>query len=169
MKDATEENLRGYLKDKLGFDNDSITDLGRIRIRRVMERKPKYKDEVVVTFEEKATRDAVKAQAHRLANYRDEAGMRLHVPDHLQKVFRTLMNLSFELKKKHTELRRSVKFDEENLSMFMDIQLKSGGSWKRIGGEQAMKTAFERRQDEGRTETIGVEELDELLGSEESG
>lgn len=79
------------------------------------------------------------------------------------------MNLSFELKKKHAELKRSVKFDEESLSLFMDIQLKSGGTWKRIGAERAMRTALERRQDEGRTEEIGEEELGELLGNEESG
>ena len=49
--------------------------------------------------ESKQIRDAVKASAANLANHRDTAGMRLHVPDHLQRDFRALMNLSFDLKK----------------------------------------------------------------------
>lgn len=71
----------------------------------MVERKPKYADEVIVTFEEKSVQDAVKAQAHRLAEHRDETGMRLHIPDHLQKNFKALMSLSYDLKKKNLALK----------------------------------------------------------------
>ena len=50
--------------------------------------------------------------------------MRLHVPDHLQKWFQALMNLSYDLKKKRPDLKRNVKFDEDRLDMFMDIQIE---------------------------------------------
>ena len=52
--------------------------------------------------------------------------MRLHIPDHLQRVFRSLMNVSFDMKKKHPSLKRSVKFDEEEQSLYMDVQLAEG-------------------------------------------
>ena len=101
----------------------------------------KIKDEAVVVFETKEIRDHVKAQAHRLANHDDEVGMRLEIPNHLQKDFRLLMKLSYTLKKKHPQLKRSVKFDEEALGMYMDIQMRTDGNWSRIKPEQA-KTAM---------------------------
>ena len=128
-----------------------------------MERKPKYKDEVIVTFEDKATRDHVKAQAPHVADHREKAGMRLHIPDHLQQSFRSLMNLSYELKKKHPELKRTVKFDEDELDLFMDIQTAAGADWKRIGRDQAQR--FSDRRKETATMTIEEDEQDGLLGS----
>ena len=144
--------------------SESVEDIGEVRIKKFMERKPKYKDEVIVTFAEKATRDAVKAQAYLLAEHREEAGMRLHIPDHLQKSFRALMNLSYELKKKHPALKRNIKFDEDNLDLFMDILTTPDGAWRRVDREQALKFNAKRRNNEPAS-TIGSEELEELLGT----
>ena len=69
-------------------------------MRRTREPRNKNKHEFIVTFETKQIRDAVKAVAPNLANFRETAGMRLHIPDHLQRDFHALMNLSFDLKKK---------------------------------------------------------------------
>ena len=88
-------------------------------------------------FDCKEVRDAVKAQGPNLANFREEAGMRLHLPNHLQKDFKALMSLSFELKKKNPNLRRNVKFDEGDLGLFMDIQVRKDGPWKRVKPDQA--------------------------------
>lgn len=93
--------------------------LGEFQIRKSHERRPKNKDKVVVTFEDKGIRDMIKANAHNLANYREEAGMRLHIPDHLQKTFKNLMALSYDMKKKQPELKRSVKFDEDKLNLYV--------------------------------------------------
>ena len=98
---------------------------------------------------------------HRLAG-KDEAGMRLQIPDHLQKTFRALMNLSYKLKKKHPTLKRSVKFDEDSLDMFIDIQTKPDTTWRRIDPGQAL--AFNERHRKALSNTIGQDELDELLG-----
>ena len=111
----------------------------------MIEKKPKFKDEVIVTFEDKSTRNAVKAQAHRLTDHREEAGMRLHIPDHQQQTFRALMNLSYELKKQNPGLKRSVKFDEDTLNMFMNIQTSAGNDWKRVDSEQALQYNDKRR------------------------
>ena len=52
-------------------------------------------------FETKEIRDAVKANAANLANFREMAGMRLHLPNFLQKQFKDLMALYYDLKKAH--------------------------------------------------------------------
>ena len=57
-----------------------------------------------------------------LALCREEAGMRLNIPDHLKKDFAALMNLSYDLKRKDKDLKRNIKFDEDTLGLFMDIQ-----------------------------------------------
>ena len=161
------EDLDKYLSDKLDMDKEFIEDMGEVGIRRVIERKPKYKDEAIVTFEDKRIRDAVKAQAYKLGNSGDEIGMRLHLPDHLQKSFRALMGLSFDMKKKFPGLRRSVKFNEDTMDLYMDIQTSNEADWRRIEAEQAVKAAARRpgRGDSNRT-TLMAEDIEGLLGGE---
>ena len=137
--------------------------MGQVVMTRTREPKNKNKDEYIVTFENKHVRDAVKASAANLANHRETAGMRLHVPDHLQKDFQALMNLSFDLKKKHPDLKRNVKFDEEDGGLFMDFKI--GADWKRVKPKQARAAVKERRK---RTSSLNEEDLRDLLGGDDS-
>ena len=116
VENANREGLEDFLRNKLAMDASFVKeDMGQVSVRRVMERRPKNAQEVCVTFETKQVRDLVKAQGPNLATYRDEAGMRLQVPDHLQKNFRALMLVAYDLKKKYPDLRRNIKFDKEKL------------------------------------------------------
>lgn len=85
VKDGSRQSLVDYLTNRLNMDDSTIDNLGELRIRKVFERRPRYADEVIVTFEDKGRRDAVKSHTYKLAEHRDKAGMRLHVPDHVQK------------------------------------------------------------------------------------
>ena len=118
-----EESLSDFITDKLKMDKTFLDEMGQVKVRTVRDPRSKLKDEAMVTFESKQVRDAVKAKASGLANYREEAGIRLHIPDYLQKYFKLLMNLAYDLKQKHRTLRRNVKFDEEEMNLFMDIQM----------------------------------------------
>ena len=94
------KGVTDFLADKLKMDRDFITEeLGLITVGKVRDprSKGKVKNEAVVTFENKQVRDAVKAKAANLANYGQEVGMRLDLPDHLQKKFGLLMNLAYDL------------------------------------------------------------------------
>ena len=60
-------------------------DLGEVQIRRVRDPRSRIKHESVFKFESKEVREAVKAHAPNLGNLTEmEAGMRFHVPNHLQ-------------------------------------------------------------------------------------
>ena len=60
-------------------------------------------------------------------------------------------------------MKRNIKFDEDNLTFFMDVQLQRDGDWKRVGPDQARQAARSRtRQDPA---TIKTDELRELLVS----
>ena len=161
IKDGTKEALHDYLKRRLRLEDDFIKDdLGEVTLVRPKEPRNKNKDEFIAIFENKHIRDTIKAAAHNLANSNDQAGMRLQVPDHLQKDFRALMNLSFDLKKKHPHLKRNVKFDEDEEGLFMDLKLKNDGEWQRVKPVHAL-AASKRRPN--RTRSLGTEELESLL------
>ena len=88
---GSREGLEVYLKDKLRMDAGFIEeDLGPVKISRPRDGrskdKDKVKDEYVVEFENKHIRDTIKASAANLANFRETAGMRLDLPDHLQRL-----------------------------------------------------------------------------------
>ena len=163
------EALNDFLVNKLGLDEEFVIhDIGDITIRRHFEKKPKYKDEIYATFDTKHLRDVVKACGPNLAQWNGEAGMRLHIPDHLQKLFRAFMGLAFDLKKKCPDLRRNVKFDEENLSLYMDIQLREGEEWKRIMPEQALQAARSRIR-EDQPKSVDMAEIESILSETGAG
>ena len=167
IQDANTEGLKDFLKNRLLLDDSFIEeDMGAVTIKRNVE-KPKNKDEVCVIFESKQVRDKIKAQGPSLANYREEAGMRLQIPDYLQKDFKTLMALAYDMKKSNKELRRNVKFNEESLGLYIDIQTKREGEWRRIRPQQAAK-AFQTRKAgkiDGPTE-MDDDEIQSLLGEQ---
>ena len=75
------------------------------------------------------------------------------------------MNVSYDLKKKCPDLKRSVKFDEDTMDLYIDIQTSERGDWRRIDADQAVGMNGKRRQNKA-SNTIGQDELEELLGNE---
>ena len=169
VENANREGLEDFLRNKLAMDASFVKeDMGQVSVRRVMERRPKNAQEVCVTFETKQVRDLVKAQGPNLATYRDEAGMRLQVPDHLQKNFRALMLVAYDLKKKYPDLRRNIKFDEEKLDMFMDFQLEKEAGWRRIGPDQAARILGGRtRKRSGGPEDLKDDKIKSLMAEDQ--
>ena len=168
IEEDNRQALDTFLLEKLRLERDFVKEeMGEVIMRRVREPRNKNKNEYVVTFETKQLRDAVKSAAPNLANFRENAGMRLHIPDHLQKDFHSLMNLSFDLKRKHPRLKRNIKFDEEDGGLFMDFNLNNDdeNEWKRVKPAQAERANKKRKG--GRTKSTNEEELEQLLGNEE--
>ena len=91
--------------------------------------------------------------------------MRLQIPDNLQKDFKALMSMAYELKQKNKELKRNVKFDEESLGLFMDVQMKKDDDWKRIRPRQAYKHLANRSKKAG-PDDMRDEEIASLLGED---
>ena len=109
------KGLDDFLIHKLKMDRAFVEEeVGACEIRKHRDPRAKVKDEIIVEFETKEIRDMIKAQGPNLANFQDAVRMRLHLPNHLQKDFKSLMGLSYQLKKKHPHLKRNVKFDEND-------------------------------------------------------
>ena len=140
-------------------------EMGEITVTRIRDPKAKTKNEVLVTFETKQLRDSVRAKAANLANFGQEAGMRLELPNHLQKSFRVLMNLAYDLKKKNKNLRRNIMFDEDEMDLFMDCQLDREGERKRVTPDQAVELTKNRKR-RGPARFL-TDELRSLVGTDD--
>ena len=110
--------------------------------------------EILVTFSDAGERDFYFAQARNLAEYRDKdgnptAGIRLDIPPFLLPTFKLMNDHGFEIRRVHgRETRRYIKFDEERMSLLLEIRLPGQNKWVRIRPEQARSHAEEKdRQD----------------------
>ena len=167
VPDATLDSLKDFLTQKLRMDQDFVDeDMGEVKIKRNIERRPKNKDEVCVIFENKTIRDTIKAQGPNLANFRDEAGMRLQIPDTLQKDFKALMSVAYDMKRSNKDLRRNVKFDEEDMGLLMDLQTHKEGEWKRIKPAQAYRILQARKKKIDGPSNMDDDEIRSLIGDE---
>ena len=75
------------------------------------------------------------------------------------------MNLAYDLKQKNKDLRRNIKFDEDEMDLFMDCQLDREGEWKRVTPDQAVELTKNRRR-RGPARFL-TDELRSLVGTDE--
>lgn len=123
-----------FFKEQLKIPPEDVCKMGNISIKKHRDPASKNKDEVLVLFESRQTRDLVKAAAKNLAN-NPSAGMRLHIPAHLEANFKVLQSLGYHLKQSDASIKRSIKFDDEHEDLAMDI--KVGETWSRIRPAEA--------------------------------
>ena len=115
----------------------------------------KIKEEVLVIFDTVSTRDYVFSHAKNLAKLspidRKLNGMRLDYPAHLGSDYRVLDAYGAKLRSRFGEgFRRSIKFNDDEMSLYMDICLPRKEEWIRV-------TAGMAKEDRG-TATIEDEE-----------
>ena len=60
------------------------------------------------------------------------AGIRMEVPTFLRSDFHVLQNLQYEMKMANRKMKRSIKFDEENLGLVLDVQLPGQTVFKNL-------------------------------------
>ena len=166
-------NVRTFMMNRLKIPAEFLVEMGNIDVRRHFDartRQPRPAateqersapvEEVIVTFETKEIRDKVKAAGFNLAGQND-AGMRIHVPGFLIESFNALQSLGYHLKQKEADIRRSVKFDDQNFDLVMDVRI--GGNWKRISASQAREIASNNSDIKSGPETMETSEISKLL------
>ena len=164
VRGATSAGLRDFLESKLGMNGSVVEDaVSGAAVTKVKDPRSKLNEEAVVTFDSKEIRDAIKAQGHNLAKYKEEAGMRLHIPNYLQKDFKVLMRLAYLMKKTNPDLKRNVKFDEDSCGLFLDMQVKTNGRWRRVRPDEARKAVLDKGSSDGPSE-LEAEELKSMIG-----
>ena len=117
---------------------NAVTDVRKVPARK----RNKTMNEVIITFDSIQTRDCVASYASNIANYKGESSnrpnLRLEIPDYLCGVFRVLEKCAHILKcKNQAFFKRSIKYDDINLTLVLDYCTAQGGAWNRISYEEA--------------------------------
>ena len=115
--------------------------------------------QVLVTFDTVRLRDEVKSLAKNLAGTDRTVGIQLEAPDHLRSHYQSLQKLGYNIKLKHPNLRRNVKFDDVNMALVMDVKLDENATWKTID-YPAAKQLLKRVKN---TTVAGRAELEEMV------
>ena len=106
--------------------------------------------EVCVTFQTVEERDFYLSRARLLAEFKDDqgrsqAGIRLDIPPFLMSTFKILNGHGHEIRNMHgRDTKRYIKFDEDRLTLMLEVRLPSSSKWIRITPEQARSYAEEK-------------------------
>ena len=112
-------------------------------------RRGRIKDEIIVTFKTAAERDLVQAFTPNLKELKGAAGVRLEIPEHLQTTFKLLEGHANGVRSKYPEgIKRSIKYDDSERSLALDICLPGSTSWHRISPVQALEAKKAREEEE---------------------
>ena len=144
-------NTDNFLEQKLEIPQGELNPNSIVDVQRVPGRKKNQNQhEAVITFDSVQTRDCVASYASNLAGYTGDPalrpGLRLEIPDFLCGVFRVLERYAHILKCQNpTFFKRSIKYDDVNLSLVLDYCTAQGAEWQRATYEEAAE------QSRGRT------------------
>ena len=159
-----EDAFKVFLRNKLKLPDSTVRSLGKIEVQKRPGKVAEQKLEVLAVFECKEERDAVKAAGVNLAG-QENVGLLIHVPGHLLDNLHALNSVGYNIKLKNQGVRRSVKFDDENLDIFMDIRINN--QWKRITPAEARQVANSIPRAQGSTtRNLSVEDLSALVQGE---
>lgn len=167
------KNACAFLDEALAIPEGELAECAVVHVKKVPGHKRNNNQrEVVITFDTVQTRDCVASYAPNLAHWRGQhsskAGLRLEIPDYLCGVFRVLERHAHQLKQKNLRyFKRSIKYDDVNLSLVLDYCCKEGGAWQRVHYEEAAELTRGRAAST-RSSTSSYQEEDKLRGEETS-
>ena len=147
-----------FLKNRLNLSSSFLTDIGRVSVMRVVGSKVNHK--VIAVFGSIEIRDAVRRAARELAGAAD-AGIRLEISLYSQPSLKALEAVSYGLKQKNPGVKRSIKFNDQEMDLVLDFNVDPDGVevWRRVSASQAkvMKPKISKNKASGLTD-------DELTG-----
>ena len=159
--------LGTFLRSRLKLDNAFLVDMGDVSIKKVAAGpRSKITGEVIAVFSTVAVRDTVRGMARELAGDPD-AGVRLEIPHGLQTNLKALESLSYNLKKKYPDLRRNIRFDDDEMDLVLHFSTNPEANvpWKKVKPEQAkaLKAKLGRAAANNGVEDVTDEDLGNLL------
>ena len=113
-------------------------------------RQPRSKihDEVIVQFTKVEDRDVVYAYAGNLAKQNGKAGIRLEIPEHLRADFRMLESHGNAVRAAIGQgVRRSIRFDDAERNLILNIRLEEGEPWISVDVMQAREAKKIKNRD----------------------
>lgn len=152
-----------FMRQKLRIGDERIRAMGTLEVTQSSAKLARDKAEVLVVFEEWEDRDYVKSTGVNLAGDH-QAGMSIHVPGHLLDDLYALNSVGYNIKTSHKGVKRSVKFDDSNMGLYLDICIND--KWKRIFPAEAKKALKTATTPSTSDRTLSVDDLSNLIQGE---
>ena len=162
--DDIRKALGDFIKSRLLLTPQFLADMGNISVKKVAEGPgSKIVGEVIAVFSTVEIRDAVRRAARELGGSSD-AGIRLEIPQSMKPSLKALEAVSFNLKKKHPKIKRSIKFEDGDMDLILDFNTDpdANGPWRHVTAAQA-KIMKSKMPSGGRTEGVTDTELELMM------
>ena len=149
--DEMNANFRDFAVEALQVPDTTVRNAaieGIVRVRSSPQSKAYM--EILITFSDHYERDFYYSKAKNLAEYRNSegdptAGIRLDIPPYLMSTFKLLSDHGYEIRKANgVDTKRYIKYDDENLSLILEIRLPGQTKWIRIRPDQARSFSEEK-------------------------
>ena len=129
---------------------DRIERARRVRSSRIGQ----TRKEALITFVDASTRDFVISHAKNLQTGREnQHGVRLEYPDFLGDDFRILTKFGAKMRQKMGEgFKRNVKFNDDEMSLYVDVKFPNQDEWLAVTPEVARETC--REEDQRKAATV---------------
>ena len=133
-------SVRAFFKRYLKVPESVVRSVEFEEIKRVVQpRRSKIQKEVLVRFRDSQTRDVVQSYAANLAEAGGNVGLRLDIPDTLRGLFRRFESHAAALRNRYGTVKRSVRFDDENMSLLRDVKLDDT-QWHRLTAQDVVSS-----------------------------
>ena len=139
---AVEDSIRQFFKIKMRVPETFADEVNIDTIRQAVEQpaRSKIRQEFIVTFADRESRDTVKSYARELAHFKGAAGLRLDIPDHLKGFHKVLEEHAYAMINLYgKDVKRNIKFDDRSENLMMDIRLPNSARWHNITVKQALE------------------------------
>ena len=118
-------------------------------------RRSKIRDEVLIRLRTSQQRDSIQSYASNLASVQGQAGICLDIPDYLRGLFRLFEAHAAALRQEYGQVKRAVRFDDVERSLYMDVKLEST-EWHRISGEDMREIEKTRKRTAKNRPSVGA-------------
>ena len=143
--DGLERGVKRFLTFYLKMPEETINGLVFERIaKQVQSRRSKIKDEVVAILQTSHQRDTIQSYAFNLSAAQGLAGIRLDIPDHLRGLFRLFESHAAALRERYGAVKRAVRFDDVDRTMYMDVKL-GDTDWHRVTAAEVREADVRRK------------------------
>lgn len=134
--DGLEKGVKRFLAFYLKMPTEVIESLTFVEVEKQGQtRRSKIKDEVLLRLQTSQQRDTIQSYAPNLASAQGLAGIRLDIPDFLRGLFRLFESHAAALRVEHGTVKRAIRFDDVEHSLYMDVKLQDT-DWHRVSADE---------------------------------
>lgn len=139
-----DKGFKRFLTFYLKMPAEAIESLTFVQVsKQGQARRSKIHDEVLVVLQTAQQRDTIQSFATNLASAQGQAGLRLDIPDYLRGLFRLFEAHAAPLWSRFGVVKRAIRFDDVDRSLYMDVKLEDT-AWHKVSAAEMRSIASKK-------------------------